>query len=384
MKTLPHLTRLLVAAGVLLAGARADAARPRNFEKEMTALAAQVTGACETDVKLKDKRLKLGKFACLDDADSNSGKKIERALTARLAKLIDPASKLILLGEYSFVSSADDAAEGGPAGEKMKVIRVTAVIRLDGQDLFKKSVEVNDTDDIYDLAGLNGAPPLGGSQYERNKAADKAHEKPSFFQDGSKVSIDAAYPVRVEILLKDTVDGPARAAVPVAKNGKAFVAMKPGQYYEIRLHNAVAVEVAAAVSVDGLDTLSAFNKDARKPGYYLVPAHSAVTIRGWMHSAGNEALKANTSLLGFLAGELGGGGPAPIKRAEDVGVMNIAVHASWEKGKEPPPEVLKALARTGKPLETKAGDGLPQDVVLVPREVSPRLGTISLRYGSAD
>ncbi len=268
----------------------------------------------------KGKKVKMGLFTGPTLPDTNFWNGIRLLFASEFASFVNPDADLILWGLYEVVESEDTAADD--PDYKLEVIRITASINTTkGKNLVNFSVEVNSTDDIIYVRGDTVAPPLHGTQKQRNQAASKAHAHPSFqLIESTRVgpTNHDKHPFSVEILVKDKADGTATPIAPKNKSGRAFVDIKPSQFYKIRLHNNADFEAAAEVTIDGLDVIKTFCKDNKKPSRFLVPAKGSTTIRGWLHTT---KPKAPDSLLSFLVTELGRGAATRLKSTGEVGVI---------------------------------------------------------------
>ncbi|MBE3131969.1 MAG: hypothetical protein IMZ55_00720 [Acidobacteria bacterium] len=80
---------------------------------------------------------------------------------------------------------------------------------------------------------------------------------------------------RMEVL----VDG--RAVAQYHARGTVYVEALKGRDYAIRLHNPLAVRVAVALSVDGLNTIDARRTSASDARKWVLDPYETVTISGW-------------------------------------------------------------------------------------------------------
>ncbi|MBE3071726.1 MAG: hypothetical protein IMZ67_02015 [Acidobacteria bacterium] len=80
---------------------------------------------------------------------------------------------------------------------------------------------------------------------------------------------------RMEVL----VDG--RAVAQYHARGTVYVEALKGRDYAIRLHNPLAVRVAVALSVDGLNTIDARRTSASDARKWVLDPDETVTISGW-------------------------------------------------------------------------------------------------------
>ena len=98
--------------------------------------------------------------------------------------------------------------------------------------------------------------------------------------------------------------------------GRAYVVGKPGNEYQLRMHNRLREDVLTVVSVDGVNVISGETASPSQTGYVLGPG-GAYDILGWRKSLAETAAFYFTSLGDSYAGRTG--------RPENVGVIGVAV-----------------------------------------------------------
>ncbi len=356
----------------------ATAAPERRLNEELKTLAEKLKEALKSDPKFTGKTIKIGLFPGPQLPNTNFGNQIRLQISAELKALLHDEAALTITGRYDYDESESDTAADDPR-YKLQVIRITASIEAKGGKVLANfSVEVNSTDDISEVLGETTAPPIHGGQRERNEQVKKDHEKPDFkVLERTRIApkeFDAKKPFSVEILVQDKLDGPASPVVPENQKGRAFVDIKPTQFYQIRLHNDGDFAAAAEINIDGLNAISTFNKGPDKPHYYIVPAKGSTTIRGWLHTTTPGA---KDSLLAFLVTEYGHGAASRLKSTGEVGVITVRFAAAWEEGSTAPPgeEGARTVGR-----ETKAGPAIPENLKIVKYNVGLPRSTVSVRY----
>lgn len=97
--------------------------------------------------------------------------------------------------------------------------------------------------------------------------------------------------------------------------GRAYVAGKPGNEYQISLRNRLGEDLLAVVSVDGVNVITGESAHASQSGYVLSP-RGALDIRGWRKSLSQTAAFYFTRLEDSYA--------ARTHRPDDVGVIGAA------------------------------------------------------------
>jgi hypothetical protein len=126
--------------------------------------------------------------------------------------------------------------------------------------------------------------------------------------------------------------------------GRAYVAGKPGNEYQVSLRNRGAEDVLAVVSVDGVNVITGETADPQQSGYVLTPRRT-LDIQGWRRSMAQTAAFYFTSLPDSYAGRTG--------RPHDVGVIGVAV---FRKKHVPPPAPI-SRSESSKPSADAAGAG---------------------------
>ena len=107
--------------------------------------------------------------------------------------------------------------------------------------------------------------------------------------------------------------------------GRAYVAGKPGNEYQISLRSRVRDDLLAVVSVDGVNVITGQTADASQSGYVLSP-RGALEIQGWRRSLQQTAAFYFTSLADSYATRTG--------RPEHAGVIGVAL---FRRKQTPPP-----------------------------------------------
>ena len=107
--------------------------------------------------------------------------------------------------------------------------------------------------------------------------------------------------------------------------GRAYVAGKPGNEYQVTVRNRLREDVLAVVSVDGVNVISGETANPSQSGYVLSP-QSAYDILGWRKSLAETAAFYFTSLPDSYAARTG--------RPDHVGVIGVAV---FRRKREPQP-----------------------------------------------
>lgn len=129
--------------------------------------------------------------------------------------------------------------------------------------------------------------------------------------------------------------------------GRAYVAGKPGNEYQISLRNRLAEDLLTVVSVDGVNIITGESAHPSQSGYVLSP-RGALDIRGWRKSLSETAAFYFTPLEDSYAARTG--------RREDVGVIGVALFR--RKAVPPPAPVARdSAAEASRRAEAQVGTG---------------------------
>jgi hypothetical protein len=105
--------------------------------------------------------------------------------------------------------------------------------------------------------------------------------------------------------------------LPVYRHeGRTYVVGKPGHEYQLRVQNRLGEELAAVVSVDGVNIITGQTAHPSQSGYLMAP-HGAIHINGWRRSLAQTAAFYFTALPDSYAARTG--------RPHDVGVIGVAL-----------------------------------------------------------
>jgi len=105
--------------------------------------------------------------------------------------------------------------------------------------------------------------------------------------------------------------------LPVYRHqGRHYVVGRPGNEYQIRVHNHAGGEILSVVSVDGINAVSGETANWNQTGYVLGPYHG-FDIRGWRKSLERVAAFFFTEHQNSYAARTG--------RPDNVGVIGVAV-----------------------------------------------------------
>ena len=162
--------------------------------------------------------------------------------------------------------------------------------------------------------------------------------------------------------------------------GRAWIAGKPGNEYQVTLRSRQAQDILAVVSVDGVNVITGETAHPSQSGYVLSP-RGGVDVLGWRKSLSQTAAFYFTTLPDSYAARTG--------RPEDVGVIGVALF----RRKAQPPQPLSqmgppAAARAESSADARMGTGhgrqeySPATHVTFERATSSPAEVITLYYDS--
>jgi hypothetical protein len=376
MKTVERLAPLLA---ILVLAAIPGPARPSaELRARMAALAADI---------LKNTRgepVRVGQFSPTGLPDSNVGPGFEALLRQQLEAVkkgsVQAKARYEVKGDYALVKSRTDP--------NLREIRVTArLIEETGDELKDLRVvarlEGNKT--LAEVLQVTAKLPPAGSRIERNQALVKRLEAPAVFIHGPRktlISSASDSPYAVEVWARPRTSRlPSRPRPASAgqeegsrKKGLAFVAVRRGELYEVKVTNSSGKDVAVSLTIDGLDVFH-FSKDRRPDGrprysHFIVGARQTQRIVGW-HNTSDP--KARDNYLSFLVTGYGQGASsrAGLPSRGKVGVL----HVQFAHCRPLPPS---ARARSG----SATGFGPPRAVKDRPvrYEIEPPHDFVTVRY----
>src|SRR5947207_428128 len=118
----------------------------------------------------------------------------------------------------------------------------------------------------------------------------------------------------VDVSVYDRTDG--RRLQVYWHEGRAYIAGRPGNEYQVTLRSRQSQDVLAIVSVDGVNVITGQTANPSQSGYVLAP-RGGVDILGWRKSLSRTAAFYFTALPDSYAARTG--------RPDDVGVIGVAL-----------------------------------------------------------
>ena len=291
----------------------------------------------------------------------NGGPGLGKAFEDEFARLKLPlraGSRLTLGGTF-------DAAQ-----DRKEAVFVKLLLELkDARDTAGRKFQGRALRDAADVAVMVGATAdLTKPNAEVLTLLTTAIEKPTAHISAERVAASDASPFAVEVWVKNPRTGEFAVRKPAATGGQAFVDLKKDDVYAVRLVNKSDHEVAAYVTIDGID-LFAFSEAGEKAAAVIAPAGKEAMVRGWPIDAKRSDE--------FLVAEYGKTAAARLKAsAAGVGVVTVRFAPCWPEGSSPPPDET----RSGGPLGTALGERIDTPFRPVKRTTGAVRAVVSVRY----
>jgi hypothetical protein len=329
----------------------------------------------------------LGQFTGPANFPTSAGPDIAQVLTEELKKAgveVKVRAKFGVKGSYAAAEQPSANPDDARIGKKVLAVKLAASL-VDSFDNpvgnFNSTRLIRGEATFLELIPVPVTLPPEGTEIERDKDLRKAFTDPKTAIKGTVIRSDPNKPYALEIL----VNGKARAAED--KDGLAFVPIRRGESYAVRLVNDSDLEAAVQLRIDGLsmfafselrqpDTVAGGKPNPRKgePLYSVVivgPKSSAV-IPGWHVN--------NKKSDSFLVTEFAKSGAALLKPAGGIGTISATFQAAWEKDKLPPADEPGKKRGVGSGDATGRGPEVAKEYQEVQRELGVIRDVISVRY----
>jgi len=235
----------------------------------------------------QQKPVTLGVFSPTGLQGTNFGPglrgRLQTALVAAKKGSVSGESNFVVKGDYAFAKNRD-------ARDLPRDIKITTRI-IDSQfdeELVQIPIRINDSASIAQVLGVTGSP---GPAAPTEKMESLQRASTGKLTSGTRISASPTSTVEIEIL-KGSGSGamtPCPVEIPSSGSGSGSgrIQLQKEDVYAIRIHNKSPAEVAATISIDGLNTFhfsdrSERDKDGR-PQYsnYIIAANSNTDIVGW-------------------------------------------------------------------------------------------------------
>jgi hypothetical protein len=267
---------------------------------------------------------------------------------------------------------ANSSAKAAPA----KILAAVLKVRVedgDGSTLLELKRETRDEATLAALFGLSYQQSFTNGAYQSQQAVVRnSFDTPQPALDGTMIKGGADSPYAVEILAKGD-DQRYRARAPHVEDGLAFVPLRRGDVYAVKLSNRSDFDAAANLTIDGL-SMFAFSKEKGDPRL-IIPAGKSVTIVGWYRTDEVSDEFLITSYAKGAAAELNAS-------AEDVGTITVTFAAAWTDKR--PPDEPRQVEMAADPADAADATGKGKQVeakfTRVQREIGRTRAAVSIRY----
>jgi hypothetical protein len=250
-----------------------------------------------------------------------------------------------------------------------------AVTDRSGKVLFTFDRGVFGTETVASLFGATSDLPPDLNEKEASEKLEKQLDNPKVHVAGTKVSATANSPYAVEILVAPKSGAALQPRAPKIEEGLAFVGIRRGEVYGVRLINNTAHEAAVTLTIDGLNVFTF--SEVRDPktkqprfGRVIVPAKGSVVIKGWHRT--NELSEE------FLVTEYARSAAGSLGSTAKLGTITATFSAAWPKGGQPPSDEPAGPSRSVD--ATGRGAQFKEKYVEVEREIGVVREVVSVRY----
>lgn len=361
---------LLAWTSLLLFLTARPAAAQANLHREMAEVAKEIK-------KLLDGRsedsIAVGAFTGPVRLESSSGPAIAKVLADELQRMgvaVKRRANCEVKGDYV------DVVDG--RSDRLAARIKTRVLDRGGKVLVELDRGVFGDATVPALLGLTARLPANGDEKERDALLRQAIDKPRTSISGGRIAAAAKSPYGIEILVAPQSQGQYQARTPRDDEGMAYVPIRRGEVYAVRLINDSDCEAAVNLSVDGLSMFTFSDlKDAKtgraRYSVILVPAKGSTVVKGWHRT--------NDVSEEFVVTQYSKSAAAELKSTASLGTITACFSACWPRGGEPPADEPK------NPSEfSRGGDatGRGAKIEIKFQEVERNFGvvrdTISVRY----
>jgi hypothetical protein len=317
--------------------------------------------------------LSVGQFTGPATLPTSAGPGIAQLLSEELKKLgltVKVRANVGVEGKYRDVK----VKETGLLAVELTV----NVVDRSGKSLLKdeRRIGVFNEGDIAALLGLTVSLPAQEKEKDRSQRLEKAIDKSKAHIDGTHISASADSPYGVEILVAASEKGPFEPRKPTLDDGLAFVDIKRGEFYRVRLINGSEHQAAVRLTIDGLNMFD-FSKVKNAKGepfsQVILRPGKQTDIKGW--SIDERHTDA------FVVTEYAKSAAAELKSTAKTGTITVTFSAAWPKDGQPPAdEPEKAGPRSAGGDATGRGPTVPDKFVEVRRAIGVVRATVSVRY----
>lgn len=339
-----------------------------NLNLEAAELAKEVKSFLDGQ---NESSVAVGQFIGPPSMPSSAGPAIAMSLTDELKKLdvvVKPRCNLTVEGRYRDV--VDEKSDRVAVEIDMKIVDRAGKEKV---QLSKRGVFGDAS--IAALMGVSVVLPPDSDEKTRDARLHQSLEKPRAHLKGTRILAGAGSPLSIEILVKD--NGAYVARTPKDEDGLAQVPIPRDHVYAVRIYNDSDHEMAATLTIDGLNMFSFSDvKNAKgRPRYsqVIVAKGKSVTVKGWHRT--------NESSNEFQVMEYAKSAAAELHSTANIGTITVSYAACWPTNGKPPadePSNPRTASRSADATGRGANIGIQFEEV--ERNFGVVRGAVSVRY----
>ncbi|MFO0811015.1 MAG: hypothetical protein U0746_20490 [Gemmataceae bacterium] len=326
MRPIPRIAAAALMLAALTTPLRAQNASLRVEMEEMAKEVSQILQSLPTPVGA----IRVGDFTGPATMETSGGSVIALALTESLPKhgiRIAHTAPVGIKGEYEDVKDKD-------SGLLAAQISATVVDRS-GKKLFECTKRGAFGESLVSsVFGVSAKLPPTASAKERGEILEKKLEKPSCHIAGNEVCCDVRSAYAVEVHVAPYSGAPYVPRPAKIEDGLAFVPLKRGEVFGVKLVNKSQYDAAASLTLDALNMYAFSNvRDGKgRPKYsqVILDAGKSAFIRGW-HITNEKSDE-------FTITEFAKSAAFQLKSSAKTGTIQVAFAAAWPKGGQRPPD----------------------------------------------
>lgn len=320
---------------------------------------------------LQEERLPLeiivGDFTATPRLKTSGGVEISRAITTQLAavgtRVSDDANQQ-LMGKFTLTEKKQHSQDDFES----VAMEIQAII-LDGED--KELAELPIT--VFGSVALHiggrtvDVPPMLPEKERQEMQIRQIKQPPTKVQE-QKTKPSTGSPFGMEILVKNGNRLISRSPKLDSQN-RAFVDLRRGEEYVVRLHNDAPFQVAVCLTVDGVDVF-VDAQDAPRDSRFVVYPSTHIDVPGWYFTKTHS-----------IAFEIGGYEESVAQRVGNstgVGTITAAFQACWDPNGPRPADEPAGAPKGGK--ATKQGRDVNKNYIQLIRDFGHFRAIISVRY----
>jgi hypothetical protein len=340
-----------------------------DLEKELTVLAGQI----QQEVAKHGNAVILGEFTGPPELASSGGPGIAKTLKTQLEKLgvtVTRSAQVAVKGEFRIATDAESNLTSLAILARLTDRSGKELLQLDSRAIF-------DMPTITGLTGVTMVAPVGTTRVKRDAAIDKALktiQKP--ITKGTLVSASENSPYAIEILVgpdpgpkaPDLNNYHPRPAT-IDRDNLAFLTIRRGEVYAVRLFNKSKFDAAVTLTIDGLNMFTF--SDNKSYEFMVVASGSEAVIIGWHRDNDrSDAFQVSEYSKSAVFEQM--------PNSSSVGTIHVSFRAAWPQGTTPPGDEFAPGARDAN--ATARGAEVASKFTEVTREYGQLREAVSVRY----